>query len=188
MVAASLKLRHNSVESALAAGNKYRMRELLSRARVPVPGYSLLCVSDDAAVVARDLRYPCVVKPLILSASRGVIRADTREEFVQAFRRVAAILSAPEIESKGTSARQVLVEDFIPGKEVALEGLLSQGKLRVLALFDKPDALDGPFFEETIYVTPSILHADVQTEVIDCTARATEALGLTEGPEHAELR
>ncbi|HEY3130084.1 MAG TPA: ATP-grasp domain-containing protein [Acidobacteriota bacterium] len=188
MVAASLKLRHNSVESALAAGNKYQMRELLSRAGVRVPGYRLLSLSDDAAAVARGLRYPCVVKPLILSASRGVIRADTREQFVQAFRRVAAILSAPEIESKGTSARQVLVEDFIPGKEVALEGLLSQGKLRVLALFDKPDPLDGPFFEETIYVTPSILRADIQTKVIDCTARTAEALGLTEGPVHAELR
>jgi len=188
MVAASLKLRHNSVESALAAGNKHQMRELLSRAGVPVPGYRLLSLSDDAALVARSLRYPCVVKPLILSASRGVIRADTHEEFVQAFRRVAAILSAPEIESKGTSARQVLVEDFIPGKEVALEGLLSLGKLQVLALFDKPDALDGPFFEETIYVTPSIFRADIQTAVIDCTARATEALGLTEGPVHAELR
>ncbi len=187
-IAAVLKLRHNSVESARAAGNKYRMRELLSRAGVRVPGFRLLLLENDPAVIARGVNYPCVIKPLILSASRGVIRANNPEEFVQAFQRVAAILSAEEIRRRGATARQVLVEDYVPGTEVALEGLLSEGQLRLLALFDKPDPLDGPFFEETIYVTPSTLPADVQAEIILRTAEATKALGLSEGPVHAELR
>jgi biotin carboxylase len=132
--------------------------------------------------------YPCVVKPLMLSASRGVIRADDEGQFVGAVRRLEAILRTPDAAALGDIARQVLVEAFIPGREVALEGLLVRGELHVLALFDKPDPLDGPFFEETIYVTPSRLPAPVQAEIASCTARAARALGLQDGPVHAELR
>jgi biotin carboxylase len=124
-----------------------------------------------------------VLKPLRLAASRGVIRADTPEAFVAAFERVKRI-----VEQAGCVTRSILVEDFVPGSEVALEGLLVAGELHVLALFDKPDPLDGPYFEETIYVTPSRLPAEGQRAVAACAERAAAALGLREGPVHAELR
>jgi len=164
------------------------MREVLSRAGVPSPPYALFTVSSDPEVAARRVSYPVVLKPTILAASRGVIRADSEAEFVTAFRRVAAILETPEVAALGEGADQILVEGFIPGREVALEGLLVEGDLRVLALFDKPDPLEGPFFEETIYVTPSRLPADVQRAIADQTAWGATALGLREGPVHAELR
>jgi biotin carboxylase len=153
-----------------------------------VPPYALRSFDDDPVVEARRTAFPCVVKPLMLSASRGVIRADDEAQFVGAVRRLERILRTPEAAADGEAARQVLVEGFIPGREVALEGLLAKGDLHVLALFDKPDPLDGPFFEETIYVTPSRLPSTVQAEIAACTARAAQALGLRDGPVHAELR
>jgi biotin carboxylase len=129
-----------------------------------------------------------VLKPTILAASRGVIRADDEAGFVAAFRRIEAILRTPEVAAHGAEAEQVLVEGFIPGREVALEGLLVDGELTVLALFDKPDPLDGPFFEETLYVTPSRLPAAEQEAIRHVTGWAAVALGLREGPVHAELR
>ncbi|MBI3990062.1 MAG: ATP-grasp domain-containing protein, partial [candidate division NC10 bacterium] len=145
VISAALSLPHNSVASASAAKNKHRMRELLDREGVPVPPYALFSIDDDPVALARRVTYPCVVKPLILSASRGVIRADDEAQFVAAFRRLEAILRMPEVATRGDAAWQVLVEAFVPGREVALEGLLSKGDLQVLALFDKPDPLDGPF-------------------------------------------
>jgi biotin carboxylase len=121
-----------------------------------------------------------VVKPLSLSASRGVIRADNPTQFVEARTRLANILSE--------SARQFLIEEFIPGYEVAVEGLVVNRRLHVLAIFDKPDPLDGPFFEETIYVTPSTVPAGLQSAIKDCVDRAVRALGITDGPIHAEVR
>ncbi len=188
-ISAALGLPHNSVAAAAAARNKHLMRELLDRAGVPVPRFALHSLDEDPAAVARRVSYPCVVKPLVLSASRGVIRADAPAGFVVAVRRLAAILRTQDVaERGGAAARQILVEAFVPGPEVALEGLLLKGELQVLALFDKPDPLDGPFFEETIYVTPSRLPAGVQAEIAACAGRAARALGLAEGPIHAELR
>ncbi len=178
----------NPVAAVATTRNKYRMREALRRAGLPSPPYARFTLADDPTEAARGVRYPCVLKPTILAASRGVIRADGPGEFVAAFRRIAAILTTPEVAALGVEAEEILVEGFVPGREVALEGLLVDGTLRPLALFDKPDPLDGPFFEETIYVTPSRLPAAVQAAVTDCTARATRALGLREGPVHAELR
>jgi biotin carboxylase len=132
--------------------------------------------------------YPCVLKPLVLSASRGVIRADEEAEFVAAFARIRAILASDDLSDIGEGKDRILVEVFIPGTEVALEGLLEEDRLRTLALFDKPDPLDGPFFEETIYVTPSRLPEPVQAAIRDTTAKAARALGLRDGPVHAELR
>ena len=129
-----------------------------------------------------------MLKPLVLSASRGVIRADGEAEFAAAFRRVAAILASPDVRALGAGTGQILVEQFVPGAEVALEGLLVGGALHTLALFDKPDPLDGPFFEETIYVTPSRLPDAAQAAIGECAAQAAKALGLEEGPVHAELR
>ncbi len=187
-IAEALGLRANSVESARAARNKWVMRELLSRAGVPSPRHRLASLDDDPEVFARAVPYPSVLKPTILSASRGVIRADNPAQFVAAFRRIEAILRTPEVAAMGDGARQILVEEFIPGAEVALEGLLVNGKLQLLAIFDKPDPLDGPFFEETIYVTPSRHPPAFQSAVADCAARAAHALDLREGPVHAELR
>ncbi len=178
----------NPVAAVATTRNKYRMREALRRAGLPSPPYARFTLADDPTEAARGVRYPCVLKPTILAASRGVIRADGPGEFVAAFRRIAAILTTPEVAALGVEAEEILVEGFVPGREVALEGLLVDGTLRPLALFDKPDPLDGPFFEETIYVTPSRLPAAVQAAVTDCAARATRALGLREGPVHAELR
>ena len=127
------------------------MRLSLAHGRVLSPGFRLVATSADPLVLARDLHFPCVVKPVHLSGSRGVIRANGPEEFAIAFRRVAALLRKPEVaHGAGEWAQRILVEDFIPGREVALEGLFVQGRLRVLAIFDKPDPLDGPFFEESI--------------------------------------
>jgi biotin carboxylase len=187
-IAETLGLRSNSVESAQAARNKWVMRELMSRAGVPSPRHWLASLDDDPERFARTVPYPSVLKPTILSASRGVIRADNPSQFVTAFRRIETILRTPEIVAMGDGARQILVEEFIPGVEVALEGLLDSGKLQLLAIFDKPDPLDGPFFEETIYVTPSRHPPAVQSAVADCAAKAARALGLREGPVHAELR
>jgi biotin carboxylase len=187
-IAARLGLRSNPVAAASAARNKHEMRRRLAAAGVPAPPFRRVALAEDPARVAREVAYPCVLKPLALSASRGVIRADDPERFVAAFRRIAAILARDDVGVSGEVAEALLVEEFVPGREVALEGLLIGGGLQTLALFDKPDPLDGPFFEETIYVTPSRLPAATQARIADVTLRACTALGLAEGPIHAELR
>ena len=189
MVAKAFSLPHNSVESARTTRSKYEMRKVLATGGIPSPHFELVSISANPAQIASEITYPCVLKPLSLSASRGVIRANNPKEFIQAFQRIISILDSPDVKSrKGGTAQQILIEDFIPGIEVALEGILIQGSLKVLAIFDKPDPLDGPFFEETLYVTPSRLPVDIQNEIISCTRRTTEVLGLREGPIHAELR
>jgi len=183
--AAALDLPHNPPEAAEAARDKGIMRDLFARHGVPSPIYRRFPLTEDPRHIAAHVTYPCVVKPLRLSGSRGVIRADDPAEFVAAFTRLRTMLLGEGVDPAQTT---VLVEDFIPGVEVALEGLLTDGELRVLALFDKPDPLDGPFFEETIYVTPSRLPADIQAAIAVATAAAARALGLRTGPVHAELR
>ena len=187
-IAETLGLRANSVAAASAARNKHEMRQALAQARVPIPRFRLVSLEQDPSMVAFHSMYPCVVKPLTLSASRGVIRANDEDEFAAAVARIGKLLARADIAVEGDAARFLLVEEFIPGTEVALEGLLVAGRLETLALFDKPDPLDGPFFEETIYVTPSTLSAAVQSRISDVTASACAALGLREGPVHAELR
>jgi len=184
----ALGLRVNPLAAARATRNKRVMRELLARAGVPSPPFTVVSVDDDPRRVAHGVRYPCVLKPLVLAASRGVIRADDETAFVAAFERIRAVLRAPDVAELGEGTDAILVEGFVPGAEVALEGLLEDGVLRPLALFDKPDPLDGPFFEETIYVTPSRLPAATQAAIGEATARAARALGLTDGAVHAELR
>jgi biotin carboxylase len=165
------------------------MRQILAAAGLPVPRFWCFSTAAKPADAARAVQFPCVVKPLFLSASRGVMRADDPTQFVVAFQRLSALLRTPDVLARGSGlAHQLLVETFIPGQEVALEGLLIHGKLKVLALFDKPDPLDGPFFEETLYVTPSRLPVTVQEAIAACTSRTAQALGLRQGPIHAELR
>jgi len=186
---ARLRLPHNPPEAARAARRKDVLRRVLHDARVPTPRFSLLTLDDDPGPAAGKQSFPVVLKPTFLAASRGVIRADDAGQFVAAFRRLAALLGQPDVKEHGGDAgRLVLVEEFVPGLEVAVEGILLASRLKVLALFDKPDPLDGPFFEETIYVTPSRLSARVQKAIAATTASAARAVGLREGPVHAELR
>ena len=187
-VAERLHRKGNPVNAAEAARDKHRQRQLLAEHGVPAPRFALHLLDEDPQEIARTVVYPCVLKPLRLSASRGVIRADDPAAFVAAHARLKIILQQPEAAACGEPARQFLVEDFVPGYEVALEGLLVNRRLHVLALFDKPDPLDGPFFEETIYVTPSRVPAGLQEAIAQCAERAARALGLAEGPVHAELR
>jgi biotin carboxylase len=188
-VARALGLRHNSVEAALRAKNKFQMREALSRARIRVPRYWHFTLDDDIAEISRLVAYPCVLKPVFLSTSRGVMRADSRSELIAGASRLDALLRLPSVARRGgLLASEVLVEEFIPGFEVALEGLLIDGVLKVLAIFDKPDPLDGPFFEETIYLTPSRLPQQIQHQIAAEAQAAARAMGLDRGPIHAELR
>ncbi|MEW5987606.1 MAG: ATP-grasp domain-containing protein [Chloroflexota bacterium] len=180
-----LGLPYNSPQAAEAARDKFVMRTLLSQAGVPVPTFRLFSTADDPHSVASQVAFPCVVKPLRLSGSRGVIRADDEQQLAMAIGRLGRLLDSLDGTDKPHS---FLVEQFIPGFEVALEGMLDDGRLEVLALFDKPDPLDGPFFEETIYVTPSRLPPADQSALAGCAAAAAQALGLRHGPVHAELR
>jgi biotin carboxylase len=187
IAARGLGLPDNSPESIRVAHNKHAMRCALRHKGLLAPDFRLLRLEQDLEAFSVLVNYPCVLKPLGLSASRGVIRANRPGEFLAAVERIRRILShvynlLPELRDS------ILIEDFIPGRELALEGLLTRGKLEALALFDKPDPMDGPYFEETLYVTPSRLASGVQAAALDVTSKACEVLGLTTGPVHAELR
>ena len=186
-----LGLPRNPPAAARRTANKLAQREALSAAGLPVPRFQAFPLAGGPEAPADAVRYPCVLKPLGLSASRGVIRANHPASFREAWRRIQAILAAARTERKAREdgeGNQILVEDFVPGPEVALEGLLRGGRLEVLALFDKPDPLDGPYFEETLYVTPSRHPAETQSQVERIISSAAAALGLQEGPIHAEAR
>jgi biotin carboxylase len=167
-----------------ATRDKAAMRRALAVAGVPQPEHRTVGPSDDAAAVAAEVGLPCVVKPLSLSASRGVIRADDPQAAAAAVARVRAILAEAGEDPEGP----LLIERYVPGAEVAVEGLMRAGVLEPLAVFDKPDALEGPYFEETIFTTPSRLPSEIVAAVTRMTADACGALGLREGPVHAELR
>jgi biotin carboxylase len=191
LAARRLGLPANPPEAARRAADKHASRAALAAAGVAVPAFALHGLDEDPEAAARAATYPCVLKPLVLSGSRGVIRADEPAGFVAAWRRIERILRGARRERRPVAVgagRQLLVEAFVPGAEVAVEGLLRAGRLELLTLFDKPDPLDGPFFEETIYVTPSRHPPELQAAVAEVTSRACGALGLSEGPIHAELR
>ena len=189
---AALGLPHNPVSSAKATRDKYRLRHTLAKQGVPVPTYKRISIHDNITEISTQVNFPCVIKPLSLSASRGVIRADNPTQFTEAFERITKLLhtvkEARVTDTNIESYQYLLVEDYIPGIEVALEGILLNGELNTLALFDKPDPLEGPFFEETLYITPSRLLKGIQDELHRATAEASAALGLQHGPVHAELR
>ncbi|MGH9703877.1 MAG: ATP-grasp domain-containing protein, partial [Candidatus Acidiferrales bacterium] len=146
----------NSISAMESCRSKLRQREILQAAGLPVPEFFAFRLEDDLQHVLARVSFPCVVKPLSLAASQGVIRANNAAEFIAAVKRVGELLESPEIQVRGEpNLDRVLVESYIPGREVAMEGLLNAGQLRVLAIFDKPDPLEGPYFEESIYVTPS---------------------------------
>lgn len=178
---AELGLNHNSYDSAMAARDKHIMRQCFAENNLPSPNFEHHHISEDLAALADDVNYPCVIKPTTLSGSKGVMRANDPEEFLIRVDRLKKILD-------GDRCDEFLIEDYIPGVEVALEGLLDDGNLLVLALFDKPEPLEGPFFEESVYITPSRLTQEAQDEIIETTIKAAKALGLSQGPIHAELR
>jgi biotin carboxylase len=180
---------YNSPDAVAASRNKFLARERFRAAALLVPDFQRICLAEGPDRAAHETRFPCVLKPLSLSASRGVIRADHPAEFRAAFRRIENLLADPDIARLHEDQDRFLqVESFIEGREFALEGILTDGRLRLLALFDKPDSLDGPFFEETIYVTPSRESDETQDAIVRTTQAAVKALGLTEGPIHAEMR
>ena len=235
--AAALGLAHNTPSAARTTRRKDLARAALAAAGLPAPAVRQVDLRRPIGPQIDGIEFPCVVKPLAMSASRGVIRADDLPGLEAACRRAGAIVGASTGASTGASAGTstgasagtstgastgtstgastgtstgasigastgasadaftgaeerctLLVESFIPGPEIALEGMLAGGELSVLAIFDKPDPLDGPFFEETIYVTPSRLPRSVQTLAARRVREGCAAYGLTEGPVHAELR
>jgi biotin carboxylase len=171
-------LRFHPAAAARAASNKLLAREHFRAAGMPVPEFRRLTLAETASA---KVKFPCVLKPLDSSGSRGVIRANNQEEFREAASRIGRIQEG-----------DLIVEDYIPGREFALEGVVTAGKLQTLALFDKPDPLEGPYFEEAIYLTPSREPDrepnDVQRRIRDTAQAAVTALGLTDGPVHAEMR
>lgn len=187
-IAARLGLPADPVAALAATRDKRAQRETLQSAGLPVPRFTRFRLAEPPEDVAGRIGFPCVIKPLRLAASRGVIRADDVSSLAAAMRRLDALLGSDDVGASGEWRHAALAETFVSGREVAVEGLLEDGRLRVLALFDKPDPMDGPFFEETLYVTPSRLPDDVQAAIAQATGRAAAALGLTRGAIHAELR
>jgi biotin carboxylase len=186
LAARELGLVHSPPEAVALTRDKAAMRREWQRAGVPQPEFVVVEPGEAGAVAeaVMTLGAPVVVKPCSLSGSRGVIRADSPDEARRAAGRISAILRAEGERSDGP----MLVERFVPGPEVAVEGLLRDGRLEVITIFDKPDPLDGPYFEETLYLSPTRIPSHVRGAVVDATGAALRALGLTNGPFHAELR
>lgn len=187
--AARLGLPFHPPAAVEAAASKFLTKERFRAAGLKVPEYRRWPLDTDPAVAASDSAVPCVLKPLGMSGSRGVIRADDHAQFVAAFEQIRALLHEKDVVRRHDARDQfVQVESFIPGAEFAIEGLMTAGELKVLAIFDKPDPLDGPYFEETIYATPSRHPPVVQRAIEESVRQGVRALGLTHGPVHAEAR
>jgi hypothetical protein len=187
--ARGLGVRYNHPAAVEACRSKLRMQEVFRDAGLSVPWFRSLPIDPTPEPALLGISFPCVLKPLSLSASQGVVRANNREEFFAAAARVRQLLQSPEIlATRESNLDQMLVQGYIPGREVAVEGLLNDGVLRILAIFDKPDPLEGPYFEETIYVTPSRLPESVQHAIEKCAGDAVRVFGLSHGPVHAEFR
>ena len=188
-VARLLDLPGHPAEAAAAARDKRVAREKLKNAGLLVPRSFAVPMTADPLTILPRVSFPAVLKPTVLSGSRGVIRADDALSFATAFDRIRRLLSSPEVKDlRDPEADVIQIEQYVPGTEYAFEGLLEHGRLRALAIFDKPDPLDGPFFEETIYVTPSGASSRIQDQLTVAVRLAAEALGLHHGPIHAECR
>lgn len=186
-IAQQLHLPHNHPSAVQIARRKDLARDALDLYQVSKPVHRIVDVTRPLAVQLDGLHYPVVVKPIALSASRGVIRADDPQQIIAAIDRVAQMLNRMS-DLEPLTQQRLLIEEFIDGQEVAIEGMLAQGRLSILAIFDKPEPLNGPYFEESYYITPSRWSGDVQQRIYDVVAQACAAYGLTEGPIHAECR
>ena len=189
-VAAALKLNFHSPGAAALCHNKFAFKQVIAGAGLPAPWVKRFeADKDNPAAAAAGVQFPCVLKPVLLSGSRGVIRANNADEFAVAFERIRQLLARPEIQQwKDDNARWILAEGYVPGSEFALEGWMEAGELRRFALFDKPDKLAGPFFEESVYVTPSRQGVEQRALIWDMVEAAARAAGLGPGPIHAEIR
>lgn len=185
--AQALQLPHNDPAAVRIARRKDQARARLAAQGVPVPLYRRIDLQQPLQAQLKDVEYPVVVKPVALSASRGVIRANHPAELLTAITRVQQLLhSINDLEAD--AQRYLLLEQYIPGAEIAVEAMLYRGDLQILTIFDKPDPLEGPFFEETYYITPTCLSLAQQAEVKRVVQLACAAYGLQEGPVHAECR
>ena len=185
----ALRLRWHPPDAARISANKLLTRVRLREADLPSPWFIALPIDASAESVSDAVTFPCVVKPLSMAASRGVIRANTADELIAAVHRVRGLLRLPGVQAtRDPTTLTLLVEEYVAGWEVAVEGVMSDRALQILAIFDKPDPLEGPFFEETIYVTPSRLSNSAGRRIAQAVTRAASALGLSDGPIHAECR
>ena len=188
LAARALGISWHPPNAARAARDKRQTRKLLTRAGLPAPWFLIARRTTPVANVV-PVSWPVVVKPTVLSGSRGVIRANDVIEFRRAFTRVARLLDEPDVRAlQDPAAEDIVVEQFIEGKEYALEGIVHAGRLHTLTIFDKPDPLDGPYFEETIYVSPARVPEPVRQAIEAAAAQATQSLGLEHGPVHIECR
>ena len=188
-VARGLGIAHNHPASVEACRSKLRLREVFRDAGLPTPWFRSVPLQAIPEPALMGITYPCVLKPVSLSASQGVVRVNNRDEFLAGASRLKRLLESAEIQAtRESNLDRMIMEEYLPGREVAVEGLLTGGELRVLAIFDKPDLLEGPYFEETIYVTPSRLTETEQELIKRSFVEATRALGLTHGPVHGEFR
>lgn len=188
-VARGLGIAHNHPASVEACRSKLRLREVFRGAGLPTPWFRSVPLQAIPEPALMGITYPCVLKPISLSASQGVVRVNNRDEFLAGASRLKRLLESAEIQAtREPNLDRMIMEEYLPGREVAVEGLLTGGELRVLAIFDKPDPLEGPYFEETIYVTPSRLTEAEQELIKRSFVEATRALGLTHGPVHGEFR
>jgi biotin carboxylase len=185
LLAERLGLPGNPAHAVRRVRDKLAFRRLLQEREFQCPDFHHLPTGEDPRQLVPKLKFPVVVKARRLSGSRGVIRADDVEALVRAVNRVRAIQSRADRDAQELG---LIIEDFIPGREYALEGTLERGELTTLALFDKPDPMDGPYFEETIYVTPSRLPGALQDRIYQEVARVCRCAELTDGPVHAEMR
>jgi hypothetical protein len=188
-VARGLGVLHNHPASVEACRSKLRLREVFRDAGLPTPWFRSVPLQAIPEPALMGITYPCVLKPISLSASQGVVRVNNREAFLAGAGRLKRLLESVEIQAaREPNLDRMLVEEYLPGSEVAVEGLLTDGELRVLAILDKPDPLEGPYFEETIYVTPSRFSEAEQESIKKSFVNATRALGLATGPVHGEFR
>jgi biotin carboxylase len=188
-VAEALNLRGNPPDAVRASRNKLASRNAFMRAGLLTPTFVDVSIHDDPSALAERCPYPAVIKPLALSGSRGVMRVDQASDFLWAFERLGHLLQSPDILNERDAVHEhALIESYIPGNEFAIEGVMTDGAFRSFVIFDKPDPLVGPFFAETIYVTPSRASRVVQQAILDHVTAAARALGLRHGPMHAECR
>ncbi|HEU4928696.1 MAG TPA: ATP-grasp domain-containing protein [Candidatus Krumholzibacteria bacterium] len=187
VIAEALGLPHNPADAVRASINKFLARERMRAARIEQPRYELFSPAD-AARAARNITYPAVVKPLSMAASRGVMRVDTPAQLADALSRVAELIESNSARADQIARANVLVESYVPGWEVAVEGIMVRGRPHIFAVFDKPDPLEGPYFPETMYVTPSRLAWASVERIVRLTDAVVRAVGLTHGPFHVEIR
>ncbi|NKC15806.1 MAG: ATP-grasp domain-containing protein [Gammaproteobacteria bacterium] len=182
---ASLGLSYNSPASVQLASDKCLTRQAQANAGLPCPRFALL--KDDTEKLPPAIGYPCVLKPLRLSASRGVIRVDNHTDFNAARTRIASLLKTSKLKISNAGS-EILAESYLEGQEFSIDGLLTNGRLHCLTIFEKPDPLQGPFFEESIFITPPRCSGEFCQKLINAVQDTVDALGLTQGPVHAELR